>query len=244
MKAAARFAPRRLIGPAIVAAGAFAVLISLGVWQLQRKAWKEGLIETMSQRAGARPIDLPAAATWDALMPGTDEFRRVKLRAQFVEGAKSAFVYTGGSALRDDIKTPGYFVFAPAKLPNGRIVAINRGYSAQPDAKPVNGAVEIVGYLRFPETGSQFVSDHDAAGTTWFVRDQRAMAKTLSWGEVAPFYIDQESPVPAGGVPKPGPLKVQLKNDHLGYALTWFGLAAGLVAVFGVWVWSQRQKKA
>jgi len=235
---------RGLIGPAIVAACAFAVLVSLGVWQLQRKQWKEALIETMSQRAVARPIDLPAPAAWTALTPATDEFRRVKLRAQFVDGAKAAFAFTGGSALRDDIKAPGYFVFAPAKLSNGKIVVVNRGYSEQPDAKPVKGAVEIVGYLRFPESGSLFVSDHDAAGTTWFVRDQRAMAKELGWGEVAPFYIDQESPVPAGGVPKPGPLKVQFKNDHLGYALTWFGLAAGLTAVFGVWVFAQRRKKA
>jgi cytochrome oxidase assembly protein ShyY1 len=244
VKAATARGARNLIGPAIVAAGAFAVLVSLGVWQLQRKAWKEGLIETVSQRAVARPIDLPAPAAWDALMPSADEFRRVKLRAQFVDGAKPAFVFTGGSALRDDIKMPGYFVFAPAKLSNGKIVAINRGYSEQPDAKPVKGNVDIVGYVRFPESGSLFVADHDAAGTTWFVRDQRAMAKELNWGEVAPFYIDQESPVPTGGVPKPGPLKVQLRNDHLGYALTWFGLAAGLAAVFGVWVFAQRRKKA
>jgi surfeit locus 1 family protein len=242
--AAAARGLRGVIGPAIVAAGAFAVLVSLGVWQLQRKAWKEGLIETMSQRAVARPIDLPAPAAWDALMPAADEFRRMKLRAQFVDGAKSAFIFTGGSALRDDIKAPGYFVFAPAKLPSGKIVVINRGYSEQPEAKPVKGNVDIIGYLRFPESGSLFVADHDAAGTTWFVRDQRAMAKELGWGEVAPFYIDQESPVPAGGVPKPGALKVQLRNDHLGYALTWFGLAAGLTAVFGVWVWSQQRKKA
>ena len=115
--------------------------------------------------------------------------------------------------MRDDVKTPGYFVFAPARLPDGRIVVINRGYSAQPDAKPVTRQrSRSSAILRFPETGSLFVPDHDAAGNTWFVRDQRAMAKTLGWGEVAPFYIDQESPVPAGGVPKPGPLKVQLQQ--------------------------------
>jgi cytochrome oxidase assembly protein ShyY1 len=244
MKVAATGAPRSLIGPAIVAACAFAVLISLGVWQLQRKAWKEGLIETLSRRAVAQPIDLPAPAAWDALIPAVDEFRRVKLHAQLIADAKPAFVFSSGSALRDDIKAPGYFVFAPARLADGRIVVINRGYTAQPEAKPVNGNVEIVGYLRFPDSGSLFVSDHDPSGTTWFVRDQRAMAKVLGWGEAAPFYIDQESPAPPGGVPKPGPLKVQLRNDHLGYALTWFGLAAGLVAVFGVWASSQRQKKA
>jgi surfeit locus 1 family protein len=192
----------------------------------------------------ARPIELPAPSTWNGLMPNADEFRRVRLRAQFVENAKPAFVYTGGSALRDDIKTPGYFVFALARLTDGRLVVINRGYSAQAESKPVRGNVDVVGYLRFPESGSLFVADHDASANTWFVRDQSAMAKALQWGDVAPFYVDQESPVPPGGMPKPGPLKPQLRNDHLGYALTWFGLAAGLVAVFGVWVWSQRQKKA
>jgi len=146
-----------------------AVLVSLGVWQLQRKAWKEGLIAIMSQRAVARPIELPAPATWTALMPSADEFRRVKLRAQFTD-ARPAFVYTAGSALRDDIKAPGYFVFAPARLPNGQSVVINRGFAAQPGATPVRGAVDIVGYLRFPESGSMFVADHDASGATWYVR--------------------------------------------------------------------------
>jgi surfeit locus 1 family protein len=239
-------AGRGLIGPAIVALAAFSVLVALGVWQLQRKAWKENLIETMSQRALARPIDLPAPATWNALMPATDEFRRVKLRAEFVENAllaSPAFLYSAGSSLRDDVKGPGYFVFQPARLPDGRIVVVNRGFITPTDRYVrVRGNVEIVGYLRFPESGSFFVSDHDGSGTTWFVRDQRKMAVGMGWGEVAPFYIDQESPVPAGGIPKPGPLKVQLRNDHLGYALTWFGLAAGLAVIFAVWAASQRRK--
>ena len=108
----------------------------------------------------------------------------------------------------------------------------------------MRGQVELVGYLRFPDAGSFFVSDHDASGAIWFVRDQRAMAKALGWGEAAPFYVDQESPLSPGGVPRPGALKVQLRNDHLGYALTWFGLAAGLAAVFAIWAWPQRRKAA
>jgi surfeit locus 1 family protein len=244
VKVASR-AMRSLIGPAIVAACAFAFLVSLGVWQLQRKQWKEGLIETLAQRTTARPIELPAPSTWTGLMPEADEFRRVRLRAQFAEKPNPAFLYSAGSSLRDDVKAPGYFVFEPARLPDGRIVVINRGYIGGTNTyAQVRGDVEIVGYLRFPESGSIFVSDHDGSGTTWFVRDQRKMAVGMGWGEVAPFYIDQESPVPAGGTPKPGPLTVKLRNDHLGYALTWFGLAAGLVAVFGVWAVSQRRKKA
>ena len=67
------------------------------------------------------------------------------------------------------------------------------------------------------------------------VRDPSAMAKFKGWGTVAPFYIEQEAPVPPGGLPHPAPLKVQLRNDHLQYAITWYGLAAVLVVMFAIW---------
>ena len=71
------------------------------------------------------------------------------------------------------------------------------------------------------------------------------MARALGWGEggkpVAPFYIDLEQPAPVSGVPKPGPLEVHLKDDHMQYAITWFGLAGAVVIAFGVWLWGQRR---
>jgi cytochrome oxidase assembly protein ShyY1 len=67
------------------------------------------------------------------------------------------------------------------------------------------------------------------------------MARVLNWGSVAPFYIDLEAPVPASGIPKPGPLHVHLKDDHLQYAITWFGLAAVVVIAFGFWLRAQRR---
>ena len=77
------------------------------------------------------------------------------------------------------------------------------------------------------------------------MRDHLAMARALGWGEggkpVAPFYIDLESPVPDSGIPKPGPLQVRLKDDHLQYAITWFTLAAAVVIAFGVWWRAQRR---
>jgi cytochrome oxidase assembly protein ShyY1 len=69
----------------------------------------------------------------------------------------------------------------------------------------------------------------------WFARDHLAMARSLGWGEVAPFYVDLEQPVPPGGIPKPGPLQVHLKDDHLQYAITWFALAAAVVIAFLAW---------
>jgi cytochrome oxidase assembly protein ShyY1 len=67
------------------------------------------------------------------------------------------------------------------------------------------------------------------------------MAQLLGWGTVAPFYIDLESPIPESGIPKPGPLAVHLKDDHMQYAITWFGLALVVAAAFGFWLVSQRQ---
>jgi cytochrome oxidase assembly protein ShyY1 len=73
------------------------------------------------------------------------------------------------------------------------------------------------------------------------------MARALGWGEggktIAPFYVDLESPVPESGIPKPGPLKVRLKDDHMQYAITWFGLAAVMVIAFGFW-WRAQRKPA
>jgi surfeit locus 1 family protein len=201
----------------------------------ERKRWKEALIVTLEQRTRVVPIDLPPPASWPALTPANDEFRRVRATLDFF-AAPPTRLYTGGSALRRDVTGPGYFVFAPARLPGGEIVVVDTGFSPEPQSQPITGKSEIVGYLRWPEKPGWFVGEHDSSGATWFVRDHLAMARVKSWGErIAPFYIDQEAPVPPGGVPRPGPITVQLRNDHLGYALTWFGLAAALALVTGFW---------
>jgi surfeit locus 1 family protein len=232
---------RRLLVPAIVTAAALAVLIGLGVWQLERKVWKEALIAALQQRTSTAPADLPRPEIWASLTPQNSEFRRVKLQLEFLD-RRHAWFYASGSALREDVKSPGYFVFVPARLPNGQIVVVNTGYSPERQYPWKAGKAEIVGYLRWPESPSWFVSDHDTSGDIWFVRDQRAMARVRAWGDVAPFYIDQEGPVPPGGLPQPGAVKVNLRNDHLGYALTWFGLAAALGAIFALWAWKELRR--
>jgi len=227
---------RRWLIPGLFTIVGLAILISLGVWQLERKQWKESLIASLERQMQAPPVPLPPSSQWHDLTRDNSEFRRVRLRAEFIPDAPPAYLYTGASALRADVKQPGYFVFAPARLADGRIVVINRGYVPldRKDDKAV-GTTEVTGFIRWPEQPGWFVSEHDAKGDIWFVRDPQAMAAVRQWGAVAPFYIDQESPVPPGGLPRPGTLTVKLKNDHLGYAITWFGLAASLAAIFAVW---------
>lgn len=155
-----RGAPERrsrsgLVLPTLVAVGAIATFIGLGTWQVQRKAWKEGLIESLEQRLSAAPADLPPRERWAKLDAATDEFRHVKFFAAFVPGAE-ALVYTSGSALRRDVSGPGYWAFAPAQLATGGIVVVNRGFVPEGRQDPATRAVataagraDFVGAMRW-----------------------------------------------------------------------------------------------
>src|SRR6202035_4495318 len=217
-----------------------AAFIGLGVWQLQRRVEKHALIEALTERLAATPVPLPPAAAWSSLNAEKDEFRRVNFRATFGAGS-DVMVYSSGSAVRDDVSGPGTWAFMPARLASGEIVVINAGF-VQNTMQDRNLQDRAVTRLVTGEPG-MLTPAENIAKRLWFTRDHLAMARALGWGQggsqVAPFYIDLEQPVPAGGIPKPGALEVHLKDDHLQYALTWFALAGAVVIAFGVWLRAQ-----
>lgn len=236
---------RRIAGLGIFTLLTLALLIGLGVWQLQRRVQKHALIAQLTERLAAAPGALPSPAQWSALTPGGDEFRRVRFSAAYESGA-DAMVYSSGSAIREDISGPGTWAFLPARLASEGTVVVNTGFvqntmqdRGQQDravTRLVTGQpVTLTGYIRFPESAGALTPQENIAKRLWFTRDHVAMARALGWGKVAPFYIDLEQPVPENGIPKPGPLEVHLKDDHLQYAITWFGLAGAVVIAFGVW---------
>jgi surfeit locus 1 family protein len=235
--------PRRgIIGATVFAVVGIAILIGLGVWQLDRKVWKENLIAMLTERLDGAPAALPARGDWPRLTQDKDEFRRVTFPAEIIAG-EEALVYAAGSALRSDIKGPGYFVFAPARLLGGSIVLVNRGFVPLERKDPTTraagapqGIVDIVGVLRWPEARGTFTPDDDPKTNVWYLRDPKSMAQAKKWDTSAPFYIDQESPVPAGSLPLPAKLEVHLPDNHLQYAITWFGLALALAGVYIVWL--------
>ena len=156
-------------------------------------------------------------------------------------------VYSSGSAIREDISGPGTWALLPARLADGGTIVINTGFvqNTMQDRDQQDRAVTrlvtgqpvtITGYIRFPESAGALTPQENIAKRLWFTRDHLVMARALGWGEVAPFYIDLETPVPENGIPKPGPLEVHLKDDHLQYAITWFGLAGAVLIAFGVWM--------
>jgi len=236
---------RGLLIPAILA---FIVLVGLGTWQVQRKAWKEGLIAALTERLAAPPTVLPAAKDWQNLDPVSDEYRRVTFSAQF-DNAAEALVYGAASAFRPDVSGPGYWVFTPARLADGSLVIVNRGFVPEDrrDAKSrsdgqISTPVKIIGAMRWSDPRHWFTPNDDAAHNLWFSRDPQSIATAKGLGAVAPFYVEQETPVPPGGLPQPGKLVVSLPDNHLQYAITWYGLAAALVVVFVIWAFSSRNR--
>lgn len=239
-------ARRGLLIPSVFALGAFAVLVALGTWQIERMQWKESLIATISERFAAPATPLLPPGEWGTLSAARDEFRRVAITGEFLHD-KESLVYTTGSTLRGDVHGPGYWIFTPARVAGG-MVMINRGFV--PEGRQnlegrregqVGGPVDIVGVLRWSEAAGLFTPADDPARNLWFSRDPAGMAAAKGIGAVAPFYIEQESPSPPGGLPRLGQLRPTLPNNHLGYALTWYGLALTLVGVFAAWLIARRR---
>ncbi len=247
-------AGRAILVQSLAAAVALAILIALGVWQLERKAWKETLIASLEHHLAATPVALLSPADWRQLRADTDEFLRVAFTAEFLND-KAAAVYTSGSTLRDRGSGPGYWVFTPARVIGGAaagaVVMVNRGFVPEgkqnPASRPgseIAGRADIVGVLHWPEAPGLFTPAGDPARNVWFARDSVAIAAAKGIESAAPFYVELESPEPPGGLPHAGRLHPSLPNNHLQYALTWFGLAAVLVGVYAVWlfgVWGRQE---
>ena len=242
----------RQLGFGLFTLAMIAAFVALGVWQLERRVAKHALIAALTERLAAEPVPLPSAPAWGALRPEKDEFRRVRFKAAF-DAEPDAMVYSSGSAVRDDVSGPGTWAFMPARLPGGEVVTVNAGFventmqdRAQQDravARLATGsAMDLTGYLRFPERAGWLTPAANVTKRLWFVRDHQDMGSALGWGHIAPFYVDLEQPSPQSGIPKPGALQVHLKDDHLQYAITWFTLAMALAIAFFVW-WRTRPRE-
>ena len=223
---------------------ALAVLIGLGVWQLRRLAWKEDLLAQIAaaRQASAVPLE-DALAAVDRGEPAG--FRRVV-------GACPALEQAGILELHAIIDGQvGRRWISACPLGEGPYAAIlvDRGFvpegAVPPPPKEGRGLRPVVGFLRAPEPPGRFagpVSSDGVGGAVWYRRDIDAMSRGFNFpGPVAPVFLMLESPPPASGLPRPAPLPTQIPNNHLGYALTWFGLAAALLGVYLAMVFKPRK---
>lgn len=248
MSAPDRPARHRLLPVALAAFAAFAVLVGLGIWQLERLAWKESLIAQVEDRIHEAPVTLPDEADWPKVSFAEDEYRRVSVQGRFRHDLEVQ-VYALIDTAADGSGGPGYWVVTPLALADGAYVLVNRGF-VPPDRRApstreqgqVEGVVTVTGLLRMPEEAAMFTPPNDPAKDAWFVRDPEAIAAAKDLLRVAPFLIDADASANPGGLPRGGLTRISFPNRHLEYALTWFGLAASLLAVFAALVWSRRRR--
>jgi surfeit locus 1 family protein len=238
---------RGLIVPALLTLAALALLVSLGNWQLERLAWKTELIATATQRPSGPVEDLPAPDNWSTLDIPSHQYRPFRLTGSFLHD-KQALVFTSLSDANGPHNGPGYWVVTPFALACGGTVLVNRGFipderntPPDPGESPTGEPVTVEGLLRPDDVRNFFTPADKPDSNLFFARniESIASAKHLP-GPVAPFTIDLlASETPPGGLPQAGETRMAFTNNHLGYALTWYGLAAALVAVFASFAWTR-----
>jgi surfeit locus 1 family protein len=236
--------PKSLLGFTALVLAAFAVLVGLGVWQLKRLGWKEALIAQIEARVKAPPITLAQA---EALVrDGRDaSYYRVTLDGRF-HHAKELYLY----AVSDG--RVGWHVITPLETADGEMVPVDRGFvpdELKDPATRASGQIEdvvtVTGIVRGSDRQTLFTPDNEPKANRWFWRDLHAMTRAMfphGTIEVAPLFLEAEkSPVP-GGWPEGGQTRLDIPNNHLQYAITWFLLAAALLVIYGLYVRSLRRR--
>ena len=221
-----RFRP--LLGFTITAIIMIAILIGLGVWQLQRLTWKENLIATVSGHMQAAPISLDDALK---LSPDDMQYRKVALSGRF-DNSKEAYIFTTGAG-----GDPVYHVLTPFITDDGRTLIVDRGEIPKARLSPqsrqaVEGQIRITGVWRVPDAPGLFTPGPVPDQHIWYARDLAGIAAADHLRLAAPVVVEADNTANPGGLPVGGQTVVDFPNNHLEYALTWFGLAIG---VFGVY---------
>lgn len=239
MTAATRSRLASLVVPAIATAFAFAALVGLGLWQVERKAWKEGLIDQIAVRAYGPAGEPVPERDWSVWRADADEFRRVRVAGTFLPDALVSL--HGIAEERPGQALLGYYLFEPLRLSGGAVVVVNRGFVPAELRDPVvtglkagPQATALTGLVRAPESPGLFLPANDPKRGEWFVRSLDDMASSSGLSRVAPFYIDADLTPGGDPWPRAGQTPLTLRNPHLQYAVTWFGLACTLIGVFGV----------
>ncbi|MCK1542132.1 SURF1 family protein [Bradyrhizobium sp. 147] len=204
---------------------AIAVLIALGIWQIERRAWKLALIDRVEQRVHAPAQPVPSPAAWPTISTANDEYRHVTLTGHFLHDCETLV-----QAVTEE--GPGYWVLTPLLRSDGTQVLINRGFvpserrdaSTRRDGNP-DGEVEITGLLRITEPQGGFLRNNVPQHNRWYSRDVAAIAAARGLHEVAPFFVDADAGSQIAGGPIGGLTVIRFPNNHLIYALTWFALA-------------------
>jgi surfeit locus 1 family protein len=224
----------RFVATLIALAIALVVLLSLGTWQVERLFWKEALIASIEARRTAAPITVDDAA--GKVATGEDiDYSAITATGRFDHVHERYFLATHDGA-------PGFYVYTPLILADQKIVFVNRGFvpddlkdPAKRKAGQIEGEVTLKGLARsrLATKPSSLVPENEPAKNLFFWKDLDAMAASASLdrSKLLPFFIDADNAANPGGYPVGGVTQIDLPNNHLSYAVTWYGLAAVLVVI-------------
>ena len=222
-----RFRP--LLVPTLWFLPGLALLVGLGVWQIQRLHEKEALIASVEAGLNAPPVPLDDALAGG---PANAEWRHVRVTGHFLHD-KELYVFARGP-----LGAVGVDIVTPLVMEDGRTVLIDRGFvpealheSATRQAAQIAGDVSLTGVLRLSQQPGLFTPAPNTNTRLWFVKDVPSMAKAAGL-TVPPFVIEADATPNPGGWPLGGQTRVEFPNDHLQYAVTWFGLALALMGVY------------
>ena len=221
-----------ILVPTLLTVAMLGLLLGLGVWQLQRMAWKDGLLSAIAARAHGTPV-----ALGEALKALDPEYARVRIKGHFINDLERHLLMTGPEG-------PGVHVITPFLTEASELVLVNRGFVPDglidPKSRPkglLDGEVEVIGLVRKPEVPGTFTPVNEPAKNVWYWRDAAAMlAGVPVQGKAIPMFVDQELTAIPGGWPRGGVTNLDLPNRHFEYALTWFAFAATLAAIYAIYM--------
>lgn len=233
---ARRFRPT--LGPTIFTVLALAMLLALGVWQVERLGWKTALIARRTARLTAPILRDPGAVN-----PATQAYRRLRLRGRFLNDKE---MYLAARSLHDNL---GFHVVTPLRLADGGAVLVDRGFvpfeAKDPARRPRGqraGEVTVIGVIRRGGPSSIFTPDNQPKRNIWYTVDTRAMARHAGLSRVVPYFVEADAAANPGGLPIGGQTRTRWPNNHLQYAITWFSLAIALMVIYVIYHWQPEDK--
>jgi surfeit locus 1 family protein len=237
---ASRPAPGFEVVPAIAAVIGVAILIGLGVWQIQRLHWKEAILARVAALESAPPQ--PLAPVLARAASGVDvDYRRVELACPDLETRPYLRLYAVWQGYG------GYRIVAACPIASGpyRVILVDRGFIAQGLALSGGQPLQepVVGVLRRGDARNFVTPANQPGQNLWYWRDIPAMAAALGVRAPAPSFLMLERPAAPPGGPTPAAIPADIPNNHLQYAITWFGLAVALAGVYLASLWTRSRRR-
>ncbi len=216
---------RRILFLLIFGLAGLGVLLSLGIWQVQRLGWKQDVLAEIEDRISAAPVSLPQQVSEDE-----DKYLPVTISGEMEPGEIHVLVSVKQVGA-------GYRIIQPFNT-EGRTILVDRGFvpTTAKQTERQTGPMEITGNLHWPDEIDSYTPEPDIGANIWFARDVPELAAALGAEPVLLIARSETDPnvtplpVDTAGIP----------NDHLQYAITWFGLALVWAAMTGYFLWRNR----